>query len=97
MDDGALNDLWQFDPEARQWTQVSAEGAPDARSYHQMVSVGDELFVFGGCGASGRLNDLHSFNTVTKQWTKLPSPPYEGLEGRGGANFTVSADNWNNH
>ena len=90
MGEGALNDLWQFNPEERTWTRLDAPNAPEARSYHQMVSVGEELFVFGGCGAGGRLSDLHSFNTRTKEWSKMPKPEYEGgVVGRGGASFTV--------
>ena len=57
-----------------------------------MTAVGNELFVFGGCGAGGRLSDLYSYDTAEAKWTKLPPPSYAeeaAIEGRGGAFLTV--------
>ena len=90
MGDHALGDLWCFNTETRVWTELKCPDAPEKRSYHQMISVGDELFVFGGCGVGGRLSDLHSFNVTTKKWSRMPDPQYPGhIVGRGGASFMV--------
>ena len=49
-----------------------------------MICVGDALYVFGGCGASGRLNDLHKFDLKEKTWHNLGTSL---LRGRGGPNL----------
>ena len=70
-----LNDLHYFDVKTETWTEVCANGnhVPSPRSFHQMVSVGSSLFVFGGCGNTGRLSDLHEFNTNSLIWTEHPN------------------------
>lgn len=88
-----MNELYSFDLSTDKWTNLSlpSHGTPPSpRSFHKMVSIGNMLFVFGGCGKEGRLSDLHSYNTDTKTWTELPS--FENISGRGGAGFVVSAD-----
>jgi hypothetical protein len=47
-----------------------------------MVAANGRLYVFGGCGASGRLADLHSFDPSRASFQKLAS---SDLRGRGGA------------
>jgi len=70
--EAALNDLHCFDVDTKKWTEVLKpnETFPPERSFHQMVAIGSSLFVFGGCGASGRLSDLHEFDTEKLVWTK---------------------------
>ena len=57
MGEKALNDLWVLDCSneagAESWALVEPiEGAPpEPRSFHKMVSVGSDLYVFGGCGS----------------------------------------------
>ena len=63
---------------------------PCKRSFHKMLSVGEDLYMFGGCGTSGRLADLHSFNTKSNKWKKLSGADSVGCKGRGGANFVAS-------
>lgn len=66
-----LGDTWAFDTVARTWRQLACSGgSPPARSYHQMTALAgtNKLFVFGGCGASGRLNDLWQLDTQTESW-----------------------------
>ena len=71
MGECSLNDLFYFDIETKTWTQIPGNDTfPAERSFHQMVSVGEKLFVFGGCGKSGRLSDLHEFDTATSKWIK---------------------------
>lgn len=50
-----------------------------------MVSIGTNLYVFGGCGEQGRLNDLYKFDTLTLSWTDLPNSNL--ISGRGGPSF----------
>jgi len=90
MEEAAKNDLWKLDcsgpPGTETWSEVIPVGdhIPEARSFHQMVCLGDSLYVFGGCGAHhGRLNDLHRFDLATKTWHDLGASQH--LRGRGGA------------
>jgi Galactose oxidase, central domain/Kelch motif len=91
MDERAMNDLWVFDSVSEEWTEVKYEGdggggdsIPEPRSFHQMVCVGEALYVFGGCSAShGRLADMYKFDIPTKVWSALGSSQH--LRGRGGA------------
>jgi N-acetylneuraminic acid mutarotase len=81
-----LGDTWAFDTVARTWRQLACSGgSPPARSYHQMTALAgtNKLFVFGGCGASGRLNDLWQLDTQTESWEQLPSS--DAVAPRGGA------------
>lgn len=88
MGEGSVGDMYRLDTTTSFWSPVSMSGdVPEARSYHQMTSIGSKLYVFGGCVPSGRLNDLHSFDTDTGIWRKLPSS--DVILGRGGAGFTA--------
>ena len=72
MEESPLNDMHYFDVTKETWTEVISEGdnCPSPRSFHQMISVGSSLFIFGGCGESGRLSDLYEFSTTNSRWTK---------------------------
>lgn len=99
MDEKPLSDMWVLDTAGESgtefWSQVEynlddGDVPPEARSFHKMLAVGKHLFVFGGCGASGRLADLHKFDTETKTWTTIG--PSSILKGRGGANLIQLSD-----
>ena len=81
MQEKPLNDLWKFALAEGTWSRVEYKGGevPEARSFHNLVSVGRLLYVFGGCGAEGRLADLHSFDTTTGTWQALPSAADAGV------------------
>jgi hypothetical protein len=84
MNEQAMNDLWVLDTFTKKWSQLETHGSPpEARSFHRMVCVDQALYVFGGCGASGRLADLHRFNLETSTWETLDASK---LRGRGGPN-----------
>jgi len=92
MEEEALNDLWKLDcsgpPGRETWSMVTPdmkEGGelPEARSFHKMLCIGDSLYVFGGCGASGRLSDMHKFDIPKSTWHNLGASHH--LKGRGGA------------
>lgn len=105
MQEKAMNDLWKLElvdgtdssnPLYAKWTQIvvpSDSPGPEPRSFHKMISVGDGLFVFGGCGANGRLNDLWRFDTVAEKWESLGKSHV--LQGRGGANLLELTDEEN--
>jgi len=92
MQEQAMNDIWKLDcsgpPGSEAWSEVVAEdggdGIPEARSFHQMLCLGNSLYVFGGCGEqSGRLADMHRFDLVERTWHNLGESQH--LRGRGGA------------
>eukprot|EP01129_Flabellula_baltica_P005496 TRINITY_DN1997_c0_g1_i1.p1 TRINITY_DN1997_c0_g1~~TRINITY_DN1997_c0_g1_i1.p1 ORF type:complete len:332 (+),score=83.86 TRINITY_DN1997_c0_g1_i1:200-1195(+) len=90
MSEQPLNDLYRFSTVDGTWEKIDSPGAPSKRSFHKMVSQGEFLYVFGGCGAEGRLNDLYRFDTVQKEWIQLPS--FDAIKGRGGPSISVSED-----
>jgi N-acetylneuraminic acid mutarotase len=90
MSEKPLNDLHSFDTATGVWEGpiACADGEPPApRSFHKMTSVGDILYVFGGCAAAGRQKDLYSFNTTTRVWTALKTSTE--IAGRGGPSFAA--------
>lgn len=96
MGEMASNELWCLDcsggPGSETWTEVRPADAggddpPEPRSFHRMVSIGTDLYVFGGCGKSGRLNDLHKFDTLARTWRSLGTSKV--LRGRGGPNLIL--------
>ncbi|CAK4084713.1 unnamed protein product [Aphanomyces euteiches] len=93
MDEKPLNDLHRLHLPTLKWERITATAPPSARSFHKMISVRSDLFVFGGCGESGRLNDLHCFHTATNTWEALPT--HAGITGRGGPSFAASTDGSN--
>ncbi|CAK9103989.1 unnamed protein product [Durusdinium trenchii] len=91
MEEQPLNDLWVLDcdrPGKEAWSKVQlgagSDEPPEPRSFHRMMAIGTNLYVFGGCGASGRLADLHQFDTVRSTWHNLATSK---LRGRGGPNL----------
>ncbi len=54
---GLLNDLWMFDSNTTQWTNLTAVSqgmvSPSSRSYHGFTAVGGKLYLHGGSGHNG--------------------------------------------
>lgn len=98
MDEKAMNDLWKLDASgdkgSETWSLVepaeASDPPPEPRSFHRMICVVDSLYVFGGCGASGRLADLYRFDLLDKTWHSLGT---SSLRGRGGANLLTLSSN----
>lgn len=91
--DGAhkeLNELYSFDTCTSKWTLLSTAG-PSHRSYHSMTADDRHVYVFGGCGVSGRLNDLWAFDVVDQKWIQYP-PAGENCKGRGGPGLFVAQE-----
>eukprot|EP00516_Mucochytrium_quahogii_P012817 CAMPEP_0203796920 /NCGR_PEP_ID=MMETSP0100_2-20121128/8283_1 /ASSEMBLY_ACC=CAM_ASM_000210 /TAXON_ID=96639 /ORGANISM=" , Strain NY0313808BC1" /LENGTH=329 /DNA_ID=CAMNT_0050702053 /DNA_START=1604 /DNA_END=2593 /DNA_ORIENTATION=- len=90
MEEKPLGDLFCFDTKSKTWSACGTQGdSPCPRSFHQMVSVGKRLFVFGGCAAVGRLADLFCFDTEKNVWTRCADAGAE-LKPRGGAAVAAS-------
>lgn len=86
----ALNDMWSLDLTTEAWAPVEHTGeVPCPRSFHAATSVGSKMYVFGGCGESGRLADLHEYCSESRTWRRLPDAP---VAGRGGAALEASSD-----
>jgi N-acetylneuraminic acid mutarotase len=70
-----MNDTWAFN--GTSWTQVSVSNRPPARENAAMATLGNEVVLFGGIGASnnGVLNDTWTLDGTS--WTQhlLPNPP----------------------
>ncbi|XP_027061882.1 thiohydroximate-O-sulfate sulfur/sulfate-lyase (nitrile-forming) NSP5 [Coffea arabica] len=85
-----LNELYSFDTSSNRWTLLtSGDTGPENRSYHSIAADGRCLYVFGGCGVSGRLNDLWAYDVIDGKWTKFPAAG-ENCKPRGGTGLAVS-------
>ncbi|ESR61052.1 kelch repeat protein [Citrus sinensis] len=85
-----LNELYSFDTRTNQWTLLSnGDAGPPHRSYHSTAADDRHVYIFGGCGVSGRLNDLWGFDVVDRKWIQYPSAG-ENCKGRGGPGLIVT-------
>lgn len=68
-----LNDLWNYDPTTREWTQIpQTNPGPSARYYHKANITSDsKVIISGGYNGSRKLNDLWLFDPVTSQWVEI--------------------------
>eukprot|EP00929_Paragymnodinium_shiwhaense_P047143 TRINITY_DN23915_c0_g1_i1.p1 TRINITY_DN23915_c0_g1~~TRINITY_DN23915_c0_g1_i1.p1 ORF type:complete len:361 (+),score=34.95 TRINITY_DN23915_c0_g1_i1:73-1083(+) len=87
--DAESGELMVCDTRSGAWKQCDQAEAPEPRSYHCMTSLGDSLYVFGGCGAAGRgrLNDLWKYDTGTGKWSCLSPGGDDCPRGRGGSSL----------
>ena len=89
-----LNDMWRLEivddnddgGSMAVWDRIIVpdDDGPEARSFHRMIAVETDLYMFGGCGSNGRLNDLWKFDTLSEGWTNMGRSHVLG--GRGGPN-----------
>lgn len=87
-----LNEFYSFDTTTNKWALLSnGEIGPAHRSYHSTTADDRHVYIFGGCGDSGRLNDLWAYDVVDKKWTQFPLPG-DNLKGRGGPGLVVVQD-----
>lgn len=90
-----LNELYSFDTSTNKWALLSyGDNGPPFRSYHSMTCDDQSVYIFGGCGLTGRLNDLWAYNVVTRSWVEFPLPG-DSCKGRGGPGLaTVLGKIW---
>jgi len=96
MNEAPLNDIYRIklSEDSLKWENIVTKGQiPSERSFHGMCSGksldgGDAIYIFGGCGASGRLNDVYMLDLETLEWIQFPS--FDKIAGRGGASFFCS-------
>lgn len=85
-----LNELYSFDTCTNKWTLLSSgDVGPPNRSYHSTASDERHVYIFGGCGVTGRLNDLWAYDVVDQKWIEYPSAG-EKCKGRGGPGLVVA-------
>lgn len=67
-----------FDVEAMQWTELDGRGEePPLRFDHRLLTVGDEVFLFGGKTASGENSRrLFRYGLGTKVWREVEVPSW---------------------
>lgn len=92
MQQGVLGDVYRLDTTTHTWSLAWSRAetagddcAPAPRSYHCATTLGGKVYVFGGCGPSGRLNDLWAFDPKLASWERMPDPPQASVPPRGGA------------
>lgn len=88
-----LSDLYRFDLGRGSWEEIapaSSATRPCGRNYHAAASMGKNLYIFGGCGNSGRLADLWRFDSGAGTWEELPYN--SAIKGRGGAGLVAAGN-----
>ncbi len=80
----AFNDLWEYDPIANTWQQVTTNNSPEGRHMHGMIydSARDIFITFGGRRNDGgaAFNETWAFDYNAKEWQNLSpsvSPPVQ--------------------
>ena len=80
-DSGFLDDLWAFDPETRQWTDLAGNGGRPAPRYGAGATLGfglasfgspaDRLLVTHGFASGGRFDDTWQYGLGGEGWTEI--------------------------
>ncbi len=82
-----LADLWKFDIEKQEWSNVpvAEDMWPRARSGHAAAVHGNAMLVFGGSlNIMQEVNEFFTFNIGTNKWDVIhPSEKMTGVEERG--------------
>ena len=75
-DNSSYNDLWEYSPSSKKWTQVSgnstSSGVPGIR--YGAVGLADHqgnFWIFGGANISDCYNDLWEYIPTTKTWSHM--------------------------
>lgn len=64
------------------WVQINSIGqSPSGRRSAASSCFGNDMYVFGGRGASARSNELWKYNYISNTWQQLPSAPFQGRSG----------------
>ncbi|EOA30383.1 hypothetical protein CARUB_v10013505mg [Capsella rubella] len=83
------NGFYSFDTTTNEWKLVTPlEEGPTPRSFHSMAADENNVYVFGGVGATDRLKTLDAYNIADKKWVQCATPG-ENFSVRGGAGLEV--------
>jgi hypothetical protein len=67
-----FGDFWFFSVASNSWTQLQSSGTPGIRAASAMVTIGTNLYLFGGIDNYGNTkNDLWKWSTTTNTWTQI--------------------------
>jgi N-acetylneuraminic acid mutarotase len=94
----ALGDLWAFDLETLEWSELDASGGPSDRLFHGgAVSSDGMLYVYAGGDEQAFtgpfLDDLWALDLTTLTWTELHSGGSSAPEGRLSPSLVVDEAN----
>jgi hypothetical protein len=71
-DNNKLNDLWLFNFQTKQWSEIMCREAPMARSGHSAALYRQYMLIYGGIfEITKELNDMHVFDTQAGEWLCL--------------------------
>ncbi len=93
----ALGDLWSFDLDTLEWTELSAPGGPDDRLFHASALSSDGLFyVYAGgderAFTGPFLDDLWALDLSDLSWTELHSGGDGAPDGRLSSTMVVDEE-----
>lgn len=67
-----LNDLWEFNMNTYQWTEMKFDEPPLARSGHSACLYKEFMLIFGGIHeVTKELDDMHIFDFKNKRWIQF--------------------------
>jgi N-acetylneuraminic acid mutarotase len=68
-DNNKLSDLWEFNLNTYQWSEVQVEDIPLARSGHSCTLYKDFMLVFGGIHeVTKELDDMIIYDFKNRRW-----------------------------
>ena len=72
-DNNKLNDVWKFNFQSREWTEIVAVHEPRPRSGHSACIYKDRyMIIYGGIEEiTKELNDMHIFDCRAEKWMVL--------------------------
>ena len=69
---GELNDLWRFNPDNNDFTELSPSNPPQERYGHSAVVYNSSKYIVGGYGSGGEiLNDIWKYDPQTNTWAEV--------------------------
>ena len=69
-----LDDLCCLDLEGASWQQLIGRGmSPGRLSFAAAASIGNKVYLFGGCTGEGVTNSFHSLDVVSTMWDPIES------------------------
>jgi N-acetylneuraminic acid mutarotase len=75
------NDLWEFDPETLEWTELASLPEIEGRFHPAFVGVNGKIFVGAGAGIDNatqqqaNLKDFWEYDIAKDEWRQLPDIP----------------------